>query len=1042
MGLTKLAVENKAVTYFLTLVVGIAGVFGYFSLGQLEDPEFSIKSAKIITIYPGASPEEVELEVTDPLEIALQELPQLKYVESTSRAGESSITVEIKSQYWSDELPQIWDQLRSKVRDTQDDLPDGALTSTVDDDFGKVYGLQLAVVGEGYTPAELEEYAKFLRKELSVVDGVSRVDLWGEQQRVIYFDVAETQLAALGLTASSIQNTLDDQNEVVDPGSLDVQRRRLRIAPTGTFTSPSDIGELTIRAAESDAAGDPDAAATSPDELIRMRDIGTIREGYDDPPEKLMRFNGKPAIGLSITNAPGANVVKVGEAVDARLAELNAALPVGIEVSRVHWMSDVVDEAVVGFLESFALAVAIVIVVITIGMGLRMSIIIGTALIMTILGSFAVMSVMDISLQRMSLGALIIALGMMVDNAVVVADGMSARMKRGVPRREAAIAAGSEPSLPLLGATIIGAIAFYPIYASTEGAGEYCRTLFTVIATSLLVSWLVSVTLTPLQCIDLVKDPKSTTSDPYQTPLFSLFRKVLVLLIKIRIVVIAGMTVALVFSLSNFGQVKQLFFPDSSMTKFMIDVYGYEGTRIQTIEGELIRAEQMLQEDERITDITSYIGSGPPRFYLPVEPEPPLGSYAQLVVNVEDESEINGLITDLSPWFTENMPDNLVVLRKFGVGPSNTWSFELRLSGPAVADPETLRGLADQAVAIVEQSPYAGPARTDWRERSPRLEPKFNQERARWASVGRNDISNALALSFDGQQVGTYREGDELLPIIMRRTEAERRSFETLDSLQVNPSGSTETVPLAQVTDGVEIAFEDTLIGRYNRRRTITVEATPAFGASLNDLRNDVLAQIEGIELPPGYTMEWGGEYEDTADAQASLLPGLGPMAIIILSLLVALFNAYRPLIVMLLTLPFVMIGVTWGFLIFDAPFGFVALLALMSLIGMMLKNAIVLIDEVEAQLKAGQPRGEALIRAAQSRLSPVVLASATTVLGVIPLLGDNFWIGLSVTIMAGLSFGTVLTMLLLPVLYSIFYRIKTPSIKPPAAATDQGTGA
>ncbi|MEM9111151.1 MAG: efflux RND transporter permease subunit [Planctomycetota bacterium] len=1050
MPLTKLAVENKAFTYFFTAVIGVAGVFGYFSLGQLEDPEFSIKSAKITTIYPGASPEEVELEVTDPLEIALQELAELKHVESTSRAGESVITAEIKAEYWSDELPQIWDRLRSKIDDAQDELPDGALTSMVNDDVGKVYGLQLAVVGEGFTPAELEEYANFLRKELSVVEGVSRVDLWGERQRVIYFDVAETQLAALGLTSASIQNTLEDQNLVVDPGSLDVQRRRLRIAPTGAFTSPSDIGELTIRAASSDLAGvDSDAGATSPDELIRLRDIGTIREGYEDPPQKLMRFNGRPAIGLSITNAPGANVVKVGEAVDARLAELNAALPVGIEVNRVHWMSDVVDEAVMGFLESFALAVAIVIIVITIGMGLRMSIIIGTALIMTILGSFAVMSVMDINLQRMSRGALIIALGMMVDNAVVVADGMNARLKRGVPRREAAIAAGAEPSLALLGATIIGAIAFYPIYASTEGAGEYCRTLFTVIAASLLVSWLVSVTLTPLQCIGLVKDPKSTTSDPYQTPLLALFRKLLVVLIKARLFVIAGMIAALVFSLGNFGQVKQLFFPDSSMTKFMIDIYGHEGTRIQTTQGDLIRAEQRLQEDDRITDITSFIGQGPPRFYLPVEPEPLLGSYAQMIVSVEDESEIDGLITELYPWFTDEMPDSLITMRKFGVGPSNTWSFELRISGPAIADPETLRSLADQAVAIVEKSPYAGPARTDWREQTPRLEPRFNQERARWASVGRDDISNAIALSFDGQQVGTYREGDDLLPIIMRRTEAERQSFETLDSLQVNPSGSTVTVPLAQVTDGIEVAFEDTLIGRYNRRRMITVEAAPAFGASLNDLRNDVLAQIEAIELPPGYTMEWGGEYEDTADAQASLIPGLGPMAIIILSLLVALFNAYRPLVVMLLTLPFVMIGVTWGFLIFDAPFGFVALLALMSLIGMMLKNAIVLIDEVEAQLEAGQPRGEALIRAAQSRLSPVVLASATTVLGVIPLLSDNFWIGLSVTIMAGLSFGTLLTMVFLPVLYSLFYGIKTPPIKPPAtetatpaAAGDQGTGA
>ncbi|MEM1164664.1 MAG: efflux RND transporter permease subunit [Planctomycetota bacterium] len=1039
MSLTKLAVENKAVTYFLTAIVAVAGIAGYFSLGQLEDPEFSIKQATITTFYPGASPEEVELEVTDPIEIALQELSQLKVVESISRAGESSITAEIQAQYWSDELPQVWDQLRSKVRDIQDSLPEGVVPSEVTDDVGQVYGMQLAVIGEGFTPAELEDYTDFLKKELSVVPGVSRVDLWGEQQRVVYFDVAETQLANLGLTSTSIENTLKDQNLIVDAGSIDVQSRRLRISPTGAFSSPADIGELTVRAGNSDAEGTSAGADSGQaDELIRLRDIGTIREGYEDPPFRLMRYNSRPAIGLSITNAPGANVVTVGKAIDARLDELIPTLPIGIEVNRVHWMSDVVDEAVVGFLVSFGQAVAIVIIVITIGMGVRMSIVIGTALVMTILGSFLMMSLLGIDLQRMSLGALIIALGMMVDNAVVVADGMSARMKRGVPRREAAIAAGQEPAIALLGATIIGAIAFYPIYASTEGAGEYCRSLFTVIAASLLVSWLVSVTLTPLQCIDLVKDPKSTDTDPYRTPLMSAFRGLLAVLIKARLLVVVGMIALLASSLYGFGYVRQLFFPDSSMSKFMIDVYGYEGTRIQTISDDLVLAEAHLLADDRVTAVASYIGSGPPRFYLPVEPEPPLGSYAQMVVNVENTSDIDQLLLDLEPWFAQTMPDNLVSLRKFGVGPSNTWAFELRFSGPATADLDQLRAIANEAVATVESSPLAGPVRTDWRERVPRFEPRFNQERARWASVARDDVADALLLSFDGQQVGTYREGDDLLPIILRRTDEERQNFDTLESLQVNPSGSTEMVPLGQVTDGIAIEFEDPVIGRYNRRRTVTLQANPAHGVSLKDLRLDVTEALEAIELPPGYTMEWGGEYEDEMDSQASLIPGLAPMAIIIVSILVALFNAYRPLFVMLLTIPFVLIGVAAGFLTFNAPFGFVALLALMSLIGMMLKNAIVLIDEVEAQLKARVPRTEALIRAAQSRLSPVVLASATTVLGVIPLLSDVFWIGLSVTIMAGLSFGTLLTMLFLPVLYSIFYGLKSPSITAPSLDTAQ----
>jgi multidrug efflux pump subunit AcrB len=1029
MSLPAFAVENRAFLYFAALLLAIAGVASFFNLGQLEDPEFAVKNAVVTVRYPGASAEEVELEVTDRIEIALQELPQLDFVESWSRPGESLVAIEIKDEFWADRLPQVWDELRRQINDVRPSMPPGVEEPVISDDFGDVFGFQLAVVGDGFTHAELEEFAKELRKELGVVEGVARADLWGVQQRVIYLDVSETQLAQLGLSDSSIENTLRQQNMVVDGGNVDVQERRIRIAPTGEFRSPEDIGELTIRPSLADSVQNSGAGFVPErsSELIRIRDIGMVREGYLEPPITQMRFQGQPAIGISITNVAGANVVTVGEAIDRRLAELVPRLPIGIEVRRVHWMSDIVAEAVDGFLISFAQAVAIVLIVLTVFTGWRMSIIIGTALIMTILGTFLVMAIAGVDLQRMSLGALIISLGMMVDNALVVADGMAVRLQQGMDRRKAAIEAAGQPAWPLLGATVIGLMTFYPIFASVDAAGEYCRTLFTVVAMALLVSWVVSMTLTPLQCIDMLPEPKGgkDDTDPYAGGLFAKFKSLLEQCIRFRWLTIGSMVALLVVSAAAFGFVTQLFFPDSSMKKFMIDFYATEGTRIQQVAADLEKAEQKLMRDERVKDVSAFIGAGPPRFYLPVDPESPNPSYAQLIINVNDFREIDALIEEINPWLVEQSPNTLVSVRKYGVGPSNTWTFEVRFSGPAIADPAVLRSIAGQGVTILKNQPLAGPIQTDWRERVTKLEPQFNQERARWASVTRDDIARTTQRAFDGRSIGLYREDDNLLPIVLRHTEDERHNFTSVEVLQVQPAMSTTTVPLLQVTDGVPVEWEDPIIGRRDRRRTITVQANPIQGTTLPTLRDAVLADFDAIELPPGYTMEWGGEYEDTVSAQKGLIPGIIPMVIIILLILVALFNAYRPPIVILLTVPFAMIGITWGLLIFEVPFGFVALLGAMSLMGMMIKNAIVLLDECNVQLDGGKGRYEAIVYAALSRLRPVFLAAATTVLGVIPLLPDLFWVGLSVSIMAGLSFGTLLTMFMVPVLYATIYRLR-----------------
>ncbi len=1033
MSLAGAAIEKKTVSYFAFFLIFVAGIAAFFSLGQLEDPDFTIKTAAVSTSYPGSSAAEVELEVTDKIELAIQQMKQLDYLESWSKPGISLIKVNIAPKYSSAEIPQIWDEMRRKVRDVEASLPPGASRPEINDDYGDVFGHLLALTGDGYTYAELEEYAKNLKKEISLVDGVSKVEFWGDQKKVIYIDTSQTQISQLGLSEMNISSTLANQNEVVDSGSVDVQDKRLRIAPTGEFQSPEDIADLTINASLLDNLQSPSRGQGLGDnmELIRIRDFGTVSQGYQTPPANIMRINGERAIAIAISNVPGTNVVTMGKKVAERLDELIEELPIGIEVQRVHWQADIVDESIQGFFINLAEAVLIVLVVLAASMGLRMGIIIGTALVLTILGTFIFMSILGIDLQRMSLGALVIALGMMVDNSIVVADGFVSRLQKGMDRKQAAIEAAQLPSMPLLGATIVAVMAFYPIVASVEDVGEYCGSLFTVVAISLLFSWLMSMTLTPIQCMDMMSDPKPGEQDvdPYGTKFYVHYRSLLHKAIKFRWITIGSMVALLVVSMMSFSYVTKMFFPDSSMTKFMIDYWAPEGTRIQDVSEDLKAIEKVLLNDERIDSVASFIGGGPPRFYLPVEPEDPNPSYGQLIVNVQDMKEIDGLIEELTPWFNETFPNAQVPMIKYGVGPAETWKLQARISGPAVADAGLLRQYAAGGINILEAEPLTGMTQTDWRQRVMKVVPVYNQDRGRWTSITRQDIGETTKRAFDGRTIGQYRQRDDVLPIILRMGETERRNVGGLDVLQVQPQAANYTVPLSQVIDTIYTDWEDPMIWRRDRRRTVTIQANPILGVTMPSLLSQVGPKLEKAAegLPPGYSFEWGGEIESSADSQASLIPGMIPAGVIMAFIVVALFNAFRPPLIIAITIPFAAIGITWGLLGSGAAFGFVALLGGMSLAGMMIKNAVVLLDQVNIELAEGKSRYDAIMQSGLSRLRPVGLAAATTVLGVIPLLQDVFWVGMGVTIMAGLTFGTVLTMVLVPVLYATLYGIKTP---------------
>jgi multidrug efflux pump subunit AcrB len=1032
MSLAALAIEKRAVTYFATFILIAGGIFSYLQLGQLEDPEFTVKTAAIITSYPGASAEQVELEVTDRIETKLQEMSELKNVYSSSRPGLSVIKVDIKNEYWADRLPQVWDTMRKKIQDMEDTLPPGASMPMINDDFGYVFGFMLAVTGDGFSYAELENYVKDVRKELIIVPGVARIDFWGIQDKRVYIEVSETQASQLGITKEDLVRTLQNQNEVVDAGHADLQSQRFRIAPTGEFTSPQEIGDLAITGSLYGEVAEFMHVQQRPQgegQIVRIRDIGSVSSGYVDPPQKLMRYNGQPGIVLAMAPLPGVNAVEMGRAVDARIDELHEILPVGIEINKISWQSEIVDESVKAFMINLVEAIVIVLVVLAATMGLRVGVLIGiSGLVFPILGTFIVMSMMGVDLQRVSLGALIIAMGMMVDNAIVVVDGFVVRLQKGMDRKRAAIEAASIPAWPLLGATVVACMAFYPIFASTYDTGEYAGSLFTTVATSLLFSWVLSVTVTPLMCIQFLPDPKikeGESADPYASPLYQRFRGLLASAIRNRGFFLASMVAALVVAVWGFRFVPQMYFPDSSRTQFMIDYWLPQGSRIEQVSENLGILEQELIKQDGVESVSAFIGAGPPRFYLPVDPEDSYSSYGQLIVDARSLKDVDAVMAYITPWARANMPEaEMVRVRKYGVGAFDDWKFEARFSGPAEADPEVLRGLAEQGMAILRASPYAKEVRNDWRQPVRSLVPEYNQERGRWAGVTRRDLASATKRAYDGVPVGQYREGDDLIPIVIRNSEQERkRAAVDLDVVQIIPTMSTETVPLSQVTDGINIEWEEQLIWRWDRRRAITVQCS-THGVGAPELRAAVLADFEAIELPPGYTLEWDGEYNSSKESQEALAPGIVPAVVIMTFIIVVLFNAFRPPLIIFAVIPFVFIGITIGLMTTQVPFGFIALLGAMSLSGMMIKNAVVLLDQVNLNLADGMSPYTAVMEAAVSRLRPVVNAAATTVFGMAPLLQDVFWISMAVTIMFGLAFGTILTMVLVPVLYALFYKL------------------
>jgi multidrug efflux pump subunit AcrB len=1012
MNIAQFSIERRVTTLVLTLVMLGAGMLSYDGLSRLEDPEFTIKEALIITPYAGASAAEVEEEVTDRLEKAAQQMGQLKFIESKSDRGLSTITVTIKDKYQKLDLQQVWDELRRKIGDVQNELPPGAGTSIVVDDYGDVYGIFVAIHGDGYSYAEIKDVVDLLRRELLLVQDVGKIDTYGERVEAVYVELNRDRMSQLGISDDAIIAELRQKNVVTDAGRVKVGTEFITINPTGEVTTVKQFESILI--------------SSGGEEQIYLRDVANVKRGYVEPQDHLIRYDGKTAIGLGISTVAGGNVVKMGEALEQRLVGLRGQLPVGIDAGVVSMQSEAVTVAISGFVISLLEAVAIVIIVLLFFMGLRSGILIGFVLMVTIAGTFIFMAPMEIALERISLGALIIALGMLVDNAIVVVDGVLVRLEKGIDARKGSIEVVKQTAIPLLGATVIAILAFAAIGTSDDNTGEFCRSLFQVVMISLLLSWVTAVTLTPLLCVMFLNQSKDdegeAAKDPYSGGVYVRYKNFLQAAIRMKYVTLALVAALFVTSLWGFGFIKQSFFPPSTRPQFMVDIWLPQGTHIDDTVDTVASVERHILAIKDVTHVTSLVGKGGLRFLLTYSPEKLNSAYAQLMVDVESTDVMDDIAIQVEDYLDATYEDMLGYASKFQLGPGSTGKIQARFSGP---NRDVLRGLAEQTEAIYRADHDAKAVRTDWRQRVKMVRPVLAEEQANLNGITRPDIANTLLDGFQGRTVGVYREGDLLLPIILRAEDRERTNIDSMSDLQIWSPAAEARIPLRQVVSGFETVFEDEIIQRRNRKPTITVFADPDEGYA-TALYGRVAPQVEAIKLPPGYELEWGGEYEDSANAQAGLSAGLPVFFLSMVLITVMLFNSLKQPLIIWLTVPLAVIGVTAGLLLSGQPFGFMALLGILSLSGMLIKNAIVLIDEINYQVDVGTPLIAAIIDSGASRLRPVGMAASTTALGMIPLVFDAFFISMAITIIAGLVFATLLTMIVVPVLYATFYQEDT----------------
>ncbi len=1030
------ALCNRKLVYFLVAVLIAGGIFAYRDMSKLEDPEIRVKQATVVTVYPGASAHQVELEVTDPLEKSIRSMGDVDNVTSRSMNDLSIINVQLSTLVQNEEVEQCWDMLRRKVGDVQTRLPAGCSGSVVMDDFGDVFGMVYAMTFDGYSDSEAGRYAELIKREVQKIDGISKVNIYGRRAECIDINLYEDRLSSLGVHPAEVLATLQGQNKTIYSGYYGSGDARIRVTVDDRYRTVEDIGALLLQGHENDQ--------------LRLRDIADIRESYEDPVRNQLRYDGERALAISISAKSGTDITKIGRQVDRLMERLEAdRLPAGMEVSKVFFQPERVRVALNTFLVNLIESILIVVVLLMFSMGFRSGYILGTSLLVTVLGSLLILWMFDGTLQRVSLASFVLAMGMLVDNAIVILDGIQVGLQRGMDRRAALTEIGRRTAMPLLGATLIAILAFFPIFLSPDTAGIYVRDLFIVLAVSLLLSWVLALTLVPLQADRSLRiKAEAGGRDPFDNKAYRALRRTLRWVLSHRWISLSAGAALVAASLLCARYVPRGFFPDMDYDQLYIEYKLPEGLNSTRVSSDLADIERYLMGRDDVTHVTTSIGGTPSRYNLVRSIADPSLSYGELIVDYTSPDALVSSMDEIQNYLNVNYPDAYVRLKRYNLM-YKKFPIEVEFSGP---DPAVLRDLTGQALGIMNESDEVWMETSDWEPRVPVLNIGYDQPIARSIGLSRQDIALSVMTATDGIPTGVFYEGSDSRSIRLRCID---RDGEPIESLQHTPvfglapsiggldrqtiqglmtgtvteedllAAALGTVPLSQAVDGVRIGWEEPLVIRHNGERSMRAQCNPLPGHAVENARRDIAGRIEAIELPEGYSMHWEGERSASQDAMKYLFKYYPLAVILIIAILIMLFKDYRKPTIIILCIPLLAIGIVAGMLASGKTFGFVGIVAALGLVGMLIKNGIVLMDEITLQMESGKKPVDALLDSSTNRFRPVMLASLTTILGMIPLLGDSLFGPGAVVIMGGLLVGTLITLLFIPVLYALFFRIR-----------------
>ena len=1007
MKLIKYFLQKRSVTILLLILITLGGAFSYVKMGKLEDAPFTIKQALVLTSYPGASPMEVQTQVTDVLEEAIQSLGELYYLKTENRAGLSKITVYVKKETRADEMQQLWDKLRRKVGDVQSKLPAGAGPSVVNDDFGDVLGVFYGLTGEGATYRELEAQAKLLKNKILKVKDVGKVEIYGVQTPTIDVTLSPAVMARSRITTADIARAFEAQNKVVDAGGIDTDVNRIRIESTGNFYSLDDIRELTI--------------VSKTGEHFRLADIATIEEAYLTPESSKMRIDGQEAVGIAVSTVPTGNVVDMAQLVATVTDQFAETLPEGYTLRPVYDQGYESDVANQGFVLNLIISVITVVAILLFFIGLKNGLLVGSGLIFSIFATLIVMMAGGIALQRMSLAAIIIAMGMLVDNAIVVSDSALVNMQRGMRKRVAILRACSSTALPLLAATVIAILTFLPIYYSPHITGELLSSLVIVIGVSLMFSWVFALTQTPFVIQEFVRRPRpdELKGELFNGKYFNLFRRSLHFTIRHKIVVIGSLVVLLVVSAWSFKFIPKVFVPALDKQYFTVDMWLPEGTRIEETDRVATAMADYIQSHPEVEMVSTYIGRTPPRYYLANVAFGPQSNYAQVLVKCNTSKESRKLNAELQKSIPTMFPEPFVKVNRFELSPLTEAVIEARFLGP---DAAVLDSLTQQAIEIMRKNPKVANARNEWGNQVLMIRPVYDPVKAGALGITKSAMMESVKALNDGLPVGVYRDNEKKVPVLLKAANANVTDAQSLGDYAV--WNGDRSAPLSQVTREIETTWEYPQVRTYNRQLSMAAMCGVQPGSTMAEVHSEIRKEIEAIKLPAGYTFMWDAQHKDQNEALEAIAKYFPLAGIMLVVILVALFGNFREPIIIICVLPLSLIGVAIGMLLTGFEFGFFPIAGWLGLMGMIIKNVIVLIDEINVQHRSGIDLYTSIVEATVSRTRPVLMAASTTVLGMIPLLFDIVFGGMAATIVFGLTFATLLTLFVTPALYALFYKV------------------